>query len=322
MREALAAAALAALLASGCALRPAGADRFAFAVMGDVPYTDAEEPLFEAMLRELDGEDLAFLAHVGDFKGPQACSDALFEKRRAQFDASRHPFVFTPGDNEWADCPRHAERMEALGRLARLREIFFARDETLGRSRFAQRVQRACLAPPVEGCGCSAQPENRSWSRAGVAFVTVNVTGSRNNVGFGAATDAEARCRDVANGRWIAAAAEEALARGDVALVILAQANPWWTEGREFEPFLASVREAAERLRRPVLLVHGDTHFYRADQPFRDAMGEALPHLARLETYGSPFVGYVRVEVDPSTPGVFTFQPRLRAVTAPSWLVR
>jgi hypothetical protein len=148
------------------------------------------------------------------------------------------------------------------------------------------------------------------------------VSGSRNNVGFGAATDAEARCRDEANSRWIAAAAEEAGREGHAAMVILVQANPWWTDGREFEPFLAAVRDAARRLRRPVLLVHGDTHVYRADEPFRDAFGEALPHLARLEAWGSPFIGYVRVDVDPARPEPFTFAPRLEAVTWPSWFVR
>src|SRR5829696_1290160 len=110
MRKGFAAAVLAAMLASGCALRPEGPERFSFVVMGDVPYSEEEEPLFEAMLRELDREELAFVVHVGDFKGPEACTDALFEKRRAQFDASRHPFVFVPGDNEWADCPRHEGR--------------------------------------------------------------------------------------------------------------------------------------------------------------------------------------------------------------------
>jgi hypothetical protein len=39
--------------------------------------------------------------------------------------------------------------------------------------------------------------------------------------------------------------------------------------------------------------------------------------MTRLETYGSPFVGWVRVDVDPSRPNVFTFEPRLEAVVFP-----
>ena len=307
---------------AGCALRPPSPDAFSFAVMGDVPYGDEEEARFREMLDALGAEPLAFVTHLGDFRGgPEPCSDALFRRRHAQFEASAHPFVFTPGDNEWSDCPglRGARSLE---RLAKLREVFFAADATLGRRQLPQRSQRTCLSPPVEGCGCGALPENRAWRIRRVAFVTVNVSGSRNNVGRGAATDAEARCRDAGNSRWLARAAREALEPRAAALVILTQANPWWTAGHEFDPFLEAVRRAAATFDGPVLLVHGDTHFYRLDQPFRDALGEPVANLQRLETWGSPFVGWVEVHVDPARPEPFTFTPRLHAATMPWWLLR
>ena len=310
------------LLLGGCALRPAAPGAFTFAVMGDVPYGDEEEIRFREMLDSLAGQPYAFVAHVGDFRGgEETCSDALFQRRHAQFTASAHPFVFTPGDNEWSDCPglRGAASLE---RLAKLRDVFFTGDETLGRRRLPQRSQRACLSPPVEGCGCGALPENRAWRIRDVSFVTVNLSGGRNNVGRGAATDAEARCRDEGNARWLAEAAREAREAQATALVILTQANPWWTSGREFDPFLEAVLGAAATYRGPVLLVHGDTHFYRADQPFRDALGEPVPNLQRVETWGSPFVGWVEVHVDPARPEPFTFTPRLHATTVPWWLLR
>lgn len=318
-----AAAAVAALvLLGGCALRPPSGEAFSFGLMGDLPYGEEEETRFVAMLRAIDAEPLAFLAHVGDFRGGhERCSDALFLRRRAQFDASRHAFVFTPGDNEWADCPGlHGE--PSLERLARLREVFFSRDATLGAHALPQRSQRECLQPPVEGCGCGSLPENRAWSVGRVAFVTVNVSGSRNNVGRGPVTDREARCRDEGNARWLAAAAGAARGADAAALVILTQANPWWTHGSEYDAFLAAVRATAARFPRPVLLAHGDTHFYRADQPFRDDFGEPLPNLQRLETWGSPFVGWVKVNVDPARPEPFTFDPRLAAATIPWWYLR
>ena len=42
--------------------------------------------------------------------------------------------------------------------------------------------------------------------------------------------------------------------------------------------------------------------------------GEPVPNALRLETYGSPFVGWVRVTVDPDSPGVFIVEPRLVAI--------
>src|ERR1700680_9094 len=96
---------VAALVLSSCALRPPSPDAFVFAVMGDTPYNDREEKHFVAMIERMNAAPLAFVVHVGDIKsGSAACSDALFEKRKAQFDASAHPLVYTPGDNEWTDC--------------------------------------------------------------------------------------------------------------------------------------------------------------------------------------------------------------------------
>jgi hypothetical protein len=317
-----AAAALLALALSGCATRLPGDEPITFAVMGDLPYSETEEAQFVRMLAELDAEPLAFVAHVGDIRGgDEPCGDALYLRRRAQFDASRHAFVFTPGDNEWSDCPG-AQGEPSLALLARLREVFFASDGTLGRRVLPQRAQRACLEPPVEGCGCGALPENRAWSVGRVSFATVNVSGSRNNVGRGAATDREARCRDAANARWISAAVRDARETNAAALVVLTQANPWWTSGSEFDAFLASMREAAAVFRGPVLLIHGDTHFFRADRPFRDERGEGVANLQRLETWGSPFVGWVEVRVDPARPEPFTFEPRLHATGVPWWWLR
>ena len=77
---------------------------------------------------------------------------------------------------------------------------------------------------------------------------------------------------------------------------------------------IAKIAEVARALRRPVLFVHGDTHVYRWDTPFKDRYGEPVPNALRLETYGSPFVGWVRVTVDPDSPGVFIVEPRLVAI--------
>jgi hypothetical protein len=74
------------------------------------------------------------------------------------------------------------------------------------------------------------------------------------------------------------------------------------------------MEEVARRLGKPVLFIHGDTHLYRADAPFLDASGQPLANPRRLETYGSPFVGWVKVSVDPARPEIFGFEPRLVAL--------
>ena len=290
---------LAALLA-GCAAAPPGPQAFSFGVMGDLPYSDGEERRFVAMMARMDAQPLAFVAHVGDFKGGGPCTDALYERRRAQFDRSAHPLVYTPGDNDWVDCRGAGD--ESLERLARLREMFFARPGALGRRSLPTQAQQHCLAPPVPGCGCGALPENRAWALGPVAFATLHVVGSGDNTGFDERNDTEARCRREGNRRWLEAAFARAGAPEMRALVVLMQANPFEALRPVHGALVSQLHDAAGRLGKPVLLVHGDTHTYRVDYPFAQ--------VTRLETFGSPFVGWVKVTVDPQSENIFRFEPK------------
>jgi calcineurin-like phosphoesterase family protein len=312
-------AAVASLLAlAACATTPpTHPEAFAFAVMGDTQYNAEEERAFVEMLERVSREDLAFVVHVGDFMGGVPCSDELYERRRREFDASAHPFIYTPGDNEWVDCrQRNRGGGDAAERLARLRAVFFADRRSLGRQRIETFAQDRCVDPAPPECGCAAYPENRFWSRAGVRFVTLNVPGSENNTGY-AAGDAEARCRNEANAAWLERAVNAAERSETRALVILMQANPWSSRRNVYRALLRQVEDAARRVRKPVLLVHGDTHNQRIDTPFLDSLGNANPAIVRLETFGSPVTGWIKVTVDPDDPQVFRFEPRAHAITAP-----
>jgi hypothetical protein len=150
--------------------------------------------------------------------------------------------------------------------------------------------------------------------RAGVRFVTINVPGSNNNMGIDSASDAEARCRGEANKRWLARAAAASRDPQTRALVIAMQANPWFTTHHVYDDLLKAIRSVAGALPKPVLLVHGDTHSYRVDAPFKDALGQPVANLMRVETYGSPIVGWVKVAVDPADPRLFTFEPHITAI--------
>jgi hypothetical protein len=308
---------LCALLLAACAIRAPSPEAFFFGVMGDTPYSDREEAHFLKMMERMNAEPLAFVVHVGDFKagGNSPCTDALFEKRRAQFDGSAHPLIYTPGDNEWTDCRRPGNGgFTAIDRLAKLRQLFFADALSLGRERIQTEVQGGCVEAGGATCTCAGLPENRMWTRAGVRFVTLNFAGKGNNEGYDRANDEEARCRNQANRRWLERAVSDSANDSARALVVITQANPWIGVTTTYDPFLRQVREAAGRLRRPVLLVHGDTHLYRVDAPFKDSMDDPLPNLTRLEVYGSPTVGWVKVKVDPGFPDLFRFEPHVQAI--------
>src|SRR2546423_5638102 len=106
------------------------ASAFSFGLFGDLAYSAAEEPLMANVLSDLNRMPLAFVAHVGDLGSTRAgsCTEELWARRLAQFEASANPLVYTPGDNDWTDCREQEGVFGAnpLERLAKLRSFFFA----------------------------------------------------------------------------------------------------------------------------------------------------------------------------------------------------
>jgi hypothetical protein len=314
---------------------------FAFGVIGDMPYDARHEREFVHVMKALDAADLAFVVHVGDFwydgsewteaaGGLPPCSDEAFRDRLGRANASRHPFVFVAGDNEWADCHRAKPRTyDPLERLAKVRQTFFAGDSSLGR-----RTLR--LTRQSEDARYGRFRENARWTHAGVLFVTLHVVGSNNNLGRTPEMDAEHAERMAANLAWMRQAFALAATGGSRAVVIIAQANPrfenTWPavmqqrymlaglgfkspEARRatgFDSFLAALEQETLAFGKPVVFVHGDSHLFRVDKPLVGAKsGRSIENFTRVETFGHPYAHWVRAIVDPADPGVFTFRPEI-----------
>ena len=129
--------------------------------------------------------------------------------------------------------------------------------------------------------------EHRRWQHGGWVFATLNVPGNNNNLGH---PEHEVRMARVLSD--LRASARQAQERNG--LVILLQANPFDTVRRS--GYAALVEELAALGRRMpgrVVLIHGDTHLHKDDEP--------LPGLRRVETWGSPFVRWLRLSV-PASP--------------------
>jgi len=311
---------------AACASAPA---RFEVALIGDQQYGADSEKEFPGLMADIDRSDVAFVVHVGDFKAATVpCSDELFLSRKAQFDASRHPFILTPGDNEWTDCHQAKARpYEPIERLARLREIFFADDQSLGRRKLAQQRQ---------GGSYAKYRENARWSQGGVLFATVHVVGSNNNLGRTPEQDAEYRERTAANLAWLKEVFAVARREGARGVAIFTQANPrfeyTFPKGR-----VASLQLSAPQPNsgfaelwpvlevevvaygKPVVLLHGDTHYFRVDKPMFRAgtetvaanRGRQVDNFTRVEVHGYPEAHWVRITVDPDDPAVFSVREAL-----------
>jgi hypothetical protein len=302
------------LLAAPLRARPAEA--FDFIALGDMPYGAdllAGTP-YRSLIDRINGLGLPFAVHVGDFKdGTAACGDDEYQRQWQHFQRFAGALVYTPGDNDWLDCHRRGD--DPLERLQALRARFFAGGQSLGQRPIA--LQRQGLLMPAH----ADYLENQRWQHQGVVFLTVHTVGHRN--GFdadGAAVRAEAARREAANAAWIADGFALARRTGARALVLATQAetlaDPRGRTPRrglvrdEFASIGRTLLPLAEAASFPVLLVHGDFHTYRHDQPFRNARGEPIANLWRLQVYGHPRLHAVRVRAQPgAADGPFACTP-------------
>lgn len=303
-----------ALLAGGAALSPTlqaqPPESFDFIALGDMPYGPdlLAGPPYRSLIDRINGLGLPFAIHVGDFKdGTAACSDDEYQLQWQHFQRFAGALVFTPGDNDWLDCHRRGD--DPLERLQALRARFFTGGNSLGQRPIA--LQRQGARMPAH----AAYVENQRWTHQGVVFATVHTVGHRN--GFdaeSAAVRAEAVRREAANAAWIADSFALARQTHASALVLATQAESL-IDPRGRTPRRGLVHDSFPSIRdtllplaaaapHPVLLVHGDFHTYRFDQPFlRPGGGAALANLWRLEVYGHPRLHAVRVRVQPGVAG-------------------
>jgi hypothetical protein len=140
-----------------------------------------------------------------------------------------------------------------------------------------------------------------------VVFATVHIVGSNNNFEVrDPRAVAEFFEREKANIAWIREAFVSAAQTQAKAIVLAMQASvleskSLWEDFPAHSGFRASIGETllplAAQSKIPVLLIHGDTHVFRFDQPFK-LNNKPITQLTRLEVPGAADVRAVHVTVD------------------------
>lgn len=294
----------------------AHAETLSFAVFGDTPYRHWERENLPQLMAEMDAAKPAFAVNIGDIKGSDSpCSDPAFIDILNLFQNAAHPLIYTPGDNEWTDCARGGGNYEPQERLARLRQLFHGDDYSLGKKKM--RLDRQSIDPRH-----ALYRENTRWQAGKLLFLTLNVPGSRNNIIDVRKPSAEYLARNVAVLDWLAAGFKQAREQQLPGIVIFMHADPGLEKavrggaGTGYAELLKLLTVETRTFKGQVLLVHGDTHYHRVDKPLGDpATGKTLDNFTRLETYGSPFMGWIEVTVDTTRPGLFHFKSRPFSLT-------
>ncbi|HEV7263652.1 MAG TPA: hypothetical protein VGN83_01860 [Falsiroseomonas sp.] len=301
---------------------PAAPQPFSFVAFGDMPYCQPTRPQdcageggrVAALVGQINQARPAFSVFVGDTKGgSDVCSDDKVLGPFAWMSLSAAPLIYTPGDNEWTDCWQdRGGRYDPLERLALLRARYFRDANSLGRQ--PMRLVRQADADPAH----PTLVENARWVRDGVVFATLHVVGSNNNrpttpeerpaIRPPEGAMAEYEARNAANLAWLEATFAEA-GRGDARAVVLAvQADLFYVQrcGRGYDSGIRETREAIGRAAaafgRPVLLIHGDSHFWLQDKPY-----PAAPNLTRIMVPGAHDIRAVRIAVDAGAAEPFAF---------------
>ncbi len=300
---------LAALIAT-----PAAAEPFSFVALGDTTYSiPADHPIYDGLIAAINAAQPAFSIHIGDTKGAGDCGRAFQESQREFFGRFTAPVFYTPGNNEWADCwKENRASADPTEILAMMREVFWAKPESLGRPRLPL-VRQADEIPEF-----GEFAENARWSFGGATFATLNLAGSHNNQEL--RVDRYWRefvRREQANLAWVKASFAAARAGKHRAIVFAFHSNPFDKmlrhDGGPFEPVVAAIAAEADAFDGQVLLVHGHYHEFIVDRPLTeldlDRPGTTHPNVTRLQVFGWPDMKGVRVSVDVTKPWVFGFEP-------------
>jgi hypothetical protein len=333
VRCVIAAMALASVgVAMASAASAADVKRFSFGLWGDMPYAKAnDQPKIPPLIADINASDIAFSMYDGDIKdGSSKCDDASYTEAIKMFDGLKKPAIYVPGDNEWTDCHRKNNGgYDNLERLAHLRKVAFASPKSFGQKKMTL-VQQG---KPGEKFS-----ENSRFVHDGIVFVGLNIPGSNNNkVGDkDCADDKSARTpdqcaadnteyaeRDAANIAWVHEAFELAKKDKSPGIVLVVQADPGFDVPETYDVderalpdydgytnFLGKLVEETRAFPGQVLLVHGDTHFFKLDKPLMH-QDDLLENFTRLETFGSPNVHWVQVTVDPKAREIFTIRPMI-----------
>jgi hypothetical protein len=311
---------------------------FKVALWGDEFYSSDEGEkanMVEQTIASMNSHHPSFTLFVGDTKnGSSLCTDeAIGSDIIAIFNSLNAPTMYSVGDNEWTDCHRtNNGGYDPLERLSFIRATFFNKNTMQGSHPY--NVER-------QGALGREYSENSRFTKSHVEFVAVHIPGSNNNLVatdkqcFNKSQRSQAACdaataeyvaRNEQNIAWLKESFAIAKAHHDRGVVVGIQADIYFpfelSDGGFDESFLPSLdsnngytdffQTLAEETRNfdgQVLLVHGDSHYFKMDKAMVDADGRLRPNFTRIEVFGNADNSWVEMTVNPLSESVFSFNP-------------
>lgn len=195
-------AAIAALAAAGAHAMPpitraAPAPKpFLFGVIGHPLQHGRDEAVLKRAVIDASQNYPAFVVATGIKAVNESCGDRLYAQRRELLNESSAPLVVSLAGSDWSACLNSAGRSNAIERLNRLREVFYADGESLG----IRRIQVTRLSSTAK---FRSYAENAHWEVNKVLFATINLPANNNHYRPEAGRNSEYEDRLVANRAWL-----------------------------------------------------------------------------------------------------------------------
>ena len=291
----------------------AHSESFRFIALGDMPYhTGSDESRYINLINAINQAKPSFNLFVGDTKSSEApCSDAAIEKVASFFNRYEAPLIYSVGDNEWTDCHRSiAGSYDPIERLGKIRKKYFNSNQSLGKT------TRTLVRQADVMSQFSLYVENSYWIQDQFLFVSLNIPGSNNDFERNLKAVNEYFKRNKANLAWIDHTFKVATEKKLAGIIFAFQADMFTGQiqsddlANGYLDTVVSLSNHAEKFKKAVLLIHGDTHRLRIDQPLKTSDKKyVLENVIRVELMGEDEIQALEITVNAEQNSPFSFRP-------------
>lgn len=240
-------------------------------ILADTPYNNKEQEMLQGpdglLYNLVNKANPSIVMHLGDLKsGSKSCTDEVLKEHKALLDQI-YPgkLIYTPGDNDWTDCDRFllSYSFDELERLDFLIKLMYQTPPLLDKALTSITTQ-------------PNQIENKLWINDRLAITTIHLVGTSNgrtNIDKSNQEHALEKVdkRDKMNFAWLKTIEDKA--KDFDALIIGFQADIYQKSVLKssicndltlkkcdaFITYRQAFKELAQRIKKPILVSHGDT---------------------------------------------------------------
>lgn len=270
---------------------------FSFGVIGQGRASNSEDnsallPALEAT----DADNLAFVVVQGVKPLNAACTDKTYLRQKSILDGARNGVIVSLVASDWARCASESGKSSSIGRLGRLRDLFFFDDFSLGASRIP--VIRQSTIAKFRGFA-----ENTRWQIGDIMFATINLPSNNNNYVVDAGRNSEFEDRLIANRDWLNRVFTFAQREKAAGIVLFSDSNPFAPArlaGNQRDGFAETrklLSNLAAKFPGKILVMHSQS-----------SRTGAIAWNGNVGEYGIT-AGWTKVNIEPRQARIFSIEP-------------